>query len=187
MILGGIISGKIFFSEKFNSKKTLSLISVFIGLFLIYRSDITLIKSIYVFLALIAGLIVGFWNTLTKKVSGNYSEFQMMSLDQLATLVVCLIGSIMIGERLSPPSSYNTWFWIFIFALSGIVSIFLLIRGFKYVEAQVGSLILPMEIVFASIFGYLVFGEILKLNMYLGGLFILIAALLPVIKFQSSD
>lgn len=183
-ILGGIISGKVFFSEKLNRVKILSLIFVFIGLFLIYKSDIDLIKSIYVLFALVSGLLVGFWNTLTKKVSGKYSEFQMMSLDQVATLVVCLIGSVIIDEKLPPLSNYSIWIWILIFALSGIVTIFLLIRGFKYVEAQVGSLILPMEIIFASIFGYLVFGEILKMNTYIGGLFILTATVLPNIKLN---
>ena len=154
---------------------------------MIYKSDITLVKSIYVLFALFSGLLVGFWNTLTKKVSGKYSEFQMMSLDQSATLMVCLIGSVVAGEKLPPLSQYHIWIWLLIFALSTVVTIFLLIRGFKYVEAQVGSLILPMEIVFASIFGYLIFKEILKTNIYLGGLFILVAALLPALKFPKKN
>ena len=53
MILGGILSGKIFFSEKFDFPKVASLILVFIGLILIYGSDISLIANIYVFMALL--------------------------------------------------------------------------------------------------------------------------------------
>ncbi|SRR3989339_501887 len=187
MILGGIISGKIFFSERLNLNKVFSLVLVFIGLFLIYQSDITLVNNIYVLFALLSGLLVGFWNTLSKKVSGKYSEFQMMSLDQSTTLLVCFIGSTIAGEKLPAFYQYHSWIWILIFALSNVATMFLLIRGFKYVEAQIGSLILPLEIIFASIFGYLIFGEVLKINIYLGGLFILAAALLPALKFPKHD
>ena len=92
MIMGGIISGKIFFSEKFNLNKIFSIVLIFLGLILIYKSDLTLISNWYVFIALLSGLIVGFWNTLTKKVSSSYSEFQMMFLNSSSTLVVSLIG-----------------------------------------------------------------------------------------------
>lgn len=182
MITGGIISGKIFFSERFNIEKLMSMILILIGLVFIYQSDLTLITNGYVLLALISGLIVGFWNTLTKKVSGNYPEFQMIFLDGLSTLTVSLFGFLFIREVLPSINNTNPWFWIIAFALSGILSSFLLIRGFKYVEAQIGSLILPMELVFASIFGFLFFGEVLHLNVYLGGLLIFIAAILPIFK-----
>lgn len=186
MILGGIISGRVFFSEKLNLNKLLSLTLLFIGLFLIYRSDIIFAKNIYVLLALLSGLVVGFWNTLTKKVSGNYSEFQMMLLDGGTALVISLIGSIIIGERLPSISNYSPWLWILIYSVSAVLATIFLIRGFRYVEAQVGSLILPVEIVFGTVFGYLFLGEILKLNTYLGGLLILVAAFLPAIKLSKT-
>lgn len=182
MILGGILSGKIFFKESFSTNKMISLVLVFAGLYMIYRSDITLITSIYVLVALISGLIVGFWNTLTKKVSGNYPELQMILLDGSSTLTVSLIGLIVIHDVFPPVSNIGTWIWITGFAFSGILSSLFLIKGFKEVEAQVGSLILPMELIFASIFGYLFLGEVLKVNVYLGGLLILLAAILPALK-----
>jgi drug/metabolite transporter (DMT)-like permease len=181
MITGGILSGKIFFSEKFNLEKLASVILILIGLVFIYKSDLTLITNGYVLLALTSGLIVGFWNTLTKKVSGNYPEAQMMFLDGLSTLTVSLLGFVFIKETLPSFSNPSPWLWIVGFAVSGILSSFLLIRGFKYVEAQVGSLILPMELVFASIFGFLFLGEVLQFNVYLGGFLIFLAAILPVL------
>lgn len=186
MITGGIISGRIFFSEKFNLEKLASVVLILIGLVFIYKSDLTLITNGYVLLALVSGVIVGFWNTLTKKVSGSYPESQMIFLDGLSTLTICLLGFLFIKEPLPSFSNPNPWLWIVGFALSGILSSFLLIRGFKYVEAQVGSLILPMELVFASIFGFLFFGEVLKLNVYLGGLLIFMAAILPVFKLSTA-
>jgi len=151
---------------------------------MIYRSDITLITSVYVLVALISGLIVGFWNTLTKKVSGNYPELQMILLDGSSTLTVSLLGLLVVHEVLPPISNLGTWIWIVGFAFSGILSSLFLIKGFKEVEAQVGSLILPMELIFASIFGFVFLGEVLMVNVYLGGLLILLAAILP--TFNSS-
>ncbi len=50
-------------------------------------------------------------------------------------------------------------------------------KGFKYVQAQHGSLILPLELLFASIFGYIFFKEVLQISTYFGGLLILSAAI----------
>lgn len=185
MILGGMLSGKIFFSEKFNLSKGISLFLVLSGLYLIYRSDITLVSSIYVLVALISGLIVGFWNTLTKKVSGNYPELQMIFMDGFSTLIVGTIGLNVMKETIPAFDNLTPWFWIVSFTFAGILSSLLLIKGFKEVEAQAGSLILPMELVFASIFGLLFLDEVLKLNVYIGGLLILIAALIPALYFPT--
>ena len=68
------------------------------------------------------------------------------------------------------------------FAFANLTATYFLIKGFKTVEAQKGSLILPLEIVFASIIGYLIFNEILKPEVYFGGILILLAAILPALK-----
>jgi len=99
MITGGIVSGKIFFAEKLNAKKWISISLILIGLISIYRTDLTLINNKYMLLALLSGLIVGFWNTLTKKVSTNYGEFQMIFLDSFSTFIISLIGYFFIKER----------------------------------------------------------------------------------------
>ena len=186
MILGGIISGRIFFSEKSTPSKIFAILLVLVGLFIIYGSEINFIANIYVICALLSGLILGFWNTLSKKVSNNYSEFQMIILDCFSTVVIGLIGSIVMKESLPTIFDPNTWIWVVVFALVNICATFSIIRGFKNVEAQVGSIILPMEIVFASIFGFIFFKEVLKFNIYLGGFFILFAAIVSNLKLAKS-
>lgn len=187
MILGGILSGKIFFSERLNLKKLISLLLVIAGLFFIYNSDLSLVTSIYVIFALVSGLIVGFWNTLSKKVSHKYSELQMILMDGVSTFGISLVGFILLKEKLPDFSDSSSWIWIFVFAVSGLCASLLLIKGFKYVEAQVGSFILPMEILFAAIFGYVFFRELLSVNVYFGGLLILVAAILPSLKMSKEE
>jgi len=178
MIFGGFLSGKIFFSEKLTKPKSISLLFVLLGVFFIYKSDLQLVTNVYVVMALASGLMVGFWNTLTKKLSGNYSEFQMLLVDSLATFCVSFIGARFMYEAL-PVVSIIPWIWIMIFALATITTTFLLIRGFKNLEAQIGSLILPMEVVFATFIGYLLLGEVLDGWTYLGGTLIFFSTILP--------
>lgn len=179
MILGSFLSGKLFFGENLTRVKIASLFLVLLGLFFIYGSDIKLTTNIYVFFALLSGLLVGFWNTLTKKLSGNYSEFQMLLIDSLATFLVSFGGFKITSEFLPSLSNSGPWLWIIVFAFATITTTFLLIRGFKNLEAQIGSLILPMEVVFASFVGYFFLGEILSIWTYIGGLLIFISALYP--------
>ncbi len=176
MILGGIISGALFFSEKLSFNKVFSMALLLSGIFLIYGSDLTLAGNIYVLFALLAGMILGFWNTLTKKVSGHYSEYQMILLDSGTSLILCLLISIFLSEKIVPLTNFWPWIWIFVYSVFALGAGAFLIKGFKYVEAQVGSLIMPMEIVFGAIFGFLFFGEILRVNAYVGGIFIFTAA-----------
>lgn len=182
MIMGGILSGKVFFSEKISLSKVASVLLTIVGLTLIYSSDIALIKNWYVLIALFSGLIVGFWNTLTKKVSGTYPELQLILIDGLATFGVGLIGLTVAKEAVPSFLVVTAWLWIIAFAGAGILASFFLIKGFKVVEAQVGSLILPMELVFSSIFGIIFFNEILKTTEYFGGFLIFLAAISPVLK-----
>lgn len=182
MILGSFLSGKLFFKEKLSKVKITSLVLVLIGLAFIYGSDFKLVTNIYVFMALLSGLIVGFWNTLTKKLSGNYSELQMLLIDSCAVALVSFIGFKFGGEVLPALTNTVPWFWIIIFAFATISTTVLLIRGFKNLEAQIGSLILPMEVVFASFVGYLFLGEVLSVWTYVGGAFIFTSALWPYLK-----
>lgn len=179
MILGSFLSGKLFFSERLTRPKIISLVLVLSGLTFIYGFDVRLTTNIYVFFALLSGLIVGFWNTLTKKLSGNYSEFQMLFVDSFATSIVSFGGFKYFAETLPSFKNLRVWCWITIFALATISTTFLLIRGFKKLEAQIGSLILPMEVVFASLVGYLFLGEVLSVWTYLGGGLIFISSLYP--------
>ena len=141
-----------------------------------------MITNIYVILSLITGLLIGFRNTLSKKVSGKYPELQMIILDSSSSLTIGLIGSLIHQEILPPISNLSPWLWLIGFAFANLTATYFLIKGFKTVEAQKGSLILPLEIVFASIIGYLIFNEILKPEVYFGGILILLAAILPALK-----
>jgi len=184
-ILGGILSGKIFFSEKLSTNKIFSVVMLLAGLLLIYGSNLKSGGNFYMVLALLSGFIVGFWNTLTKKVSGNYSSFQMILLDNGTSLVLCFSASLLLSEKLVPLSNTTSWLWIFAFSVAALAAGIFMIKGFKEVEAQIGSLIMPMEIVFGTAFGYIFLHEVLRMNTYIGGFLIFLAAIIS--TFNKSE
>ncbi|KKR06136.1 MAG: hypothetical protein UT34_C0001G0176 [candidate division WS6 bacterium GW2011_GWF2_39_15] len=181
MIISSFLSGVVFFKEKLNLEKALSLICVLIGITFIYGSNLSFVTNIYVIFALFSGFVIGLWNTLTKKLSGNYSEEQMIFSDNTLTFVICLVVAIINAETFPSIGNYMSYVWLVAFSLITLTTGVLIVRGFNKVEAQVGSLIVPMEIVFGSIVGYLFLNETLSKEMYFGGLFILLAATLPYI------
>lgn len=179
MVVGGFITGKIFFGERLSLVKAISLIFALIGLGIIYSSSFEFGKIVYVFFALISGLLTGIWNTLSKKVSGKYPELELVFLNGFFAFVVSVFGGLLFREPLLVFAMNASWFWIFLFAITQIAAIYLLVLGFKNLEAQIGSLIMPLEVIFAALFGFLFFGEILPAGVYLGGIFIALAAFLP--------
>jgi len=72
-----------------------------------------------------------------------------------------------------------SWIWIGVYAVVQIINVKLIVYGFKNIEAQIGSIILPVEIIFATIFSFLVFKEVPTTLTILGGFLIIFAAIIP--------
>lgn len=182
MILSGIAVGSIFFREQFSLAKLTAFGLVLVGLSLIYSFSITPNQLLYLALALISGTLTGFWNTFSKKISGDYSNPQMLFFDSMLSVFFAFFGGIFVGEKIPSLTIGAGWWPMLGFVLTNFIASNSVIHGFRHLEAQVGSLILPIEIIFATLFGYLIFGEVLMTQVLLGGLFILIASILPSIE-----
>jgi|GEM_PF-498798 len=178
MIASGLLVGSLLFKEKLTIEKILSLILSVVGLILIYSLSIDRSLIIYSLFAVIAGAVTGTWNTLSKKISGNYSNFQMLLFDTGASAVIAGSIAIMLSDKVPRLELSTTWLAMLGFVVIGFIGSNGVVLGFRYIEAQLGSLILPIEIVFAAIFGYLIFGELPSLGSLVGGICILIATLI---------
>lgn len=179
MIASGFISGRLFFGERMNMTKTIALLFAIIGLFVIFRFTISSSQVIFLFFAAIGGFLTGIWNTISKKFSDKYHNNQLVLMDAISSVAVALAGALLLREYLPVGSMGSSWTWIGIYAVVQTINVGLMVYGFKNVEAQIGSLILPVEIIFAAIFSYLAFGEIPTKYAVIGGIFIIAAAVLP--------
>lgn len=181
-IVSGFLSGKILFKEKINLIKLISLVLIFFAIYLIYSCVVQTNQLVFVLFALMAGLASGLWNTLSKKFSSFYSSFQLAFVDAFVCFVICLLLSLCFKEPLPQLVPSSPWLWIILFSLITVATVNLSIYGFRQVEAQLGTIIMPLQIMFGSFFGWLILKEALSLATILGGIMIFIGATLPSIS-----
>jgi drug/metabolite transporter (DMT)-like permease len=179
MIISGFIFGNLFFKEKITKLKILSLLLSVSGLLIIYFLDLQKLNSIFIIFPLISGFLVGLWNIFTKKVSDKFDNSQMVWTDSIVAVIVGLCGAFLFKENLPSLSFSIAWITILIYAIAQIFTVNLIIYGFKHLEAQVGSLIMPIEVIFGSLFAYLVFKQVMPVTTIIGGLLIASAAAIP--------
>lgn len=60
---------------------------------------------------------------------------------------------------------------------------FFTVYGFKRLEAQIGTLVMPMEVFFAALFGFIFYRETLTILTILGGLLIISGIVIPNLRF----
>jgi len=82
-------------------------------------------------------------------------------------------GTLMIGVFKIP--SFQISIYIIISALLGLGGQIFITSGYKYIEANMGSIISTSRIIFAAILGISVFGDKINLELILGGLLILLS------------
>lgn len=122
-------------------------------------------------------------NPLTSKlISKKFSSIQISTIIWTSSFLVCLPMSFLLNERQIIPTIDVHWISMLIFAVAGLLAFYLLVEGYKKVDATIGGLIGLLEVVFGILFGFLFFKEALTADIIIGSLIILIAAMLPNIK-----
>jgi drug/metabolite transporter (DMT)-like permease len=173
------ILGRVLFGEKPSKITYLALILALVGMWLVYSVslDAHLIK--YIWIALIGGVGAAGWNILSKKISDHYSATQLNGLDCLFVALITSVASLAMKEAWVMPSLTTPWLANLLFLVMFLFTGNLVINGFKNIDAQRGSLIMLLEIVFAIIVGQIFFHESLTVIGMLGGGLIIVAAAIP--------
>lgn len=179
----GFLSGAIFFGEKVSRLEAFSLGISLLGLILLYSVGgvaADLLK--YVIWAFVGGMGAAIWNTFSKKISGTYSATQVNGLDFAVFSLLMMILSLIQGESWMGPALNFTWLANLLFVIMFVVTGQLMIFGFKHLDAQKGSLIMLLEVVFGAIIGLIFYQETLGFGAIVGGLLILLGAVLPQLR-----
>jgi drug/metabolite transporter (DMT)-like permease len=171
--------GRLFLNERINLAKLISLLLAFGGLLILFGFSFAQFSILAFALAAVNGIASGGEVSTTKKSSQKFSSLQIGIYVWLGVLVTHLPLSIMFGERQILPALTMVWFAMLGFALAGLASFWLVIEGYKYVDASIGGLIGLLEIIFGVVFGILIFHEHVTVSILLGGGLIIIAAMLP--------
>jgi drug/metabolite transporter (DMT)-like permease len=179
LTIGGYILGKGFFNERITRLKLVSLVLAILGMSYLFHFSLKVTDILPALLAVLAGSMGAIEVVLSKKISDRYSTLQIL----ISIFLVMLIGNMSLSffyhEALLSLTTIIPWLAQFgyIFAML-FASIFVFI-GYKDVEPSVGGLIGLSEILFAVLFGVLLFRESLTLPVLIGGALITVAASLP--------
>lgn len=175
----GYIAGSFLLNEKLNATKLIAIIITIVGLLLICGEQIYTTKASFLLLGLMSGIVGGLWFVLPKLISNSYPKLQLIILDALGILVVNFLLS-QYNQQAIPPFNFSAaWLGILMYGITQIVADFLVIYGFRLVEAHVGSLILPLEVVFGIVLAYFIFYETLSTFTMVGGILVLTGSIIP--------
>lgn len=178
IILSGYIFGYILYQERFTKLKVFAAILSVVGMALILSVAWQTQNLLYMLMALAAGLAGGFWYTATAKLK-QFSNMQLVFWDALIIFSLTFIISIVAGQHIPKPQFNLSWLGVVLFAVTDVVAVRFTVYGFQKLESHLGNLIMPLEIVFGAIFGFLFFRQVMPFTAWIGGLLIFTAALLP--------
>lgn len=184
--IGGYFLGRLIFKEKITGIKIISLILCLVGLFTIFSFSIDSSKIVYLLLSFIAGFCTASWNIFSKKISSKYPITEILFVDFVLTFAISLLMASYLKESISQPNFSVPWIGIVLFAFAAIGATFLTILGFRYMEAQSGTVVMLLEAVFGILFGWLFFKEILSIYSIIGGALIIFGIVLPNLKTQKT-
>lgn len=189
-VITSYVVGKFFLGEKITGAKLASLILAFLGLFLIFGISLKYFTFLALFMAALNGIASGGEVATTKKTTHKFSSLQIGIYVWAGILVTHLPLSLLFGETQLVPGFNFVWLSMLAFALVGLGAFWLVIEGFKFVDASIGGLIGLIEIIAGIAFGIMLFGEKLTVYTILGGAIIILAAMLPdlitILKRRSS-
>jgi drug/metabolite transporter (DMT)-like permease len=171
--------GWIFLSEKMSRVKIVSLFLSLIGLGFTFGLSLATFSVGALLLAAFSGMASGGEVATSKKSTVHYSSLQITFYSWILILATHFPASLFFEEKQISPSFNAEWLAMLGYAASGLGGFWLVIEGFKHVDASLGSLIGLLEILFAVVFGVLFFNDHITIEVLLGGLVIILAAVLP--------
>lgn len=183
-IITGWVVGTFFFKEKLTAEKWVSLLLVLIGIALFAFPFSNSSINLGFIAGVLSGVLDGAANGFRKDLAGKISKVVLVALTAVGGV---LVSGFMMGyfnQSISFLSSISTTAWIIggLFGALLVVVNYLLLVGFKNFDLGLGSIVLSLELFFALLFGAMVFGEFPTSREMAGGVFILVANIVPNLK-----
>lgn len=181
LILSGGLFGILFFKEKVTLIKLSSLFITAIGLILIYSNQSSLTFNWYFIVAIIGGIGGSLWSVFSRPITNNYSLKQLVVMDSMITFILALSISLLLHEPIQMLKVDQKLLAVIYLGFTQVFTGQLVARGFKAVDAQVGSMILLNDTIFGILFAYFFFQELVPIVVIIGGVCIFLSSILPII------
>ena len=162
-----------FLGEKIYIYRTLALILGFSGMLVIIRPGFVDI-SIGVYMVLFSALLWSINIIITKKISKDDSAITILAYQSIFMSLLSFFIVVFFWEM----PSLKTFIYLILAAMCGTVLHLALNHAFKLVDVSMTQPYSFLNLVFASIIGYFVFGEIPDLYTWIGALIIFAGVLI---------
>ena len=175
------ILGMIVFKEKINKTGLISLFLVLIGLmFLGYPFSLSTLNFGFL-IAFAGGVLDSVGHVLRKGFGEKVDKFILVFLTAVGGILVSGAMIIFSKDALNffPQISSTGWIIGGIFGFSLVAVNYLLLQGFQNFALSLGSIVLVAELFFATVFGMIFLKEFPTRMELIGGIFILVASVLP--------
>lgn len=181
--------GFIILKDKMNKFNIISLIVSFIALLLLFQPTSFVTWKLGAAFAFLSAVSTASYLIALKKLPEYRASYLMLINTFLGMLCVGILGIIVEHSFYFTGGithvSFNTWLVTIIFGIDNFAAWIAMTKGFEYFQATSASVILLSEIVFGVFFAFLFFQEIPTTATFIGGLLILFASILVILKGES--
>ncbi len=178
-LITSLIASIFIFKEGFSIKKRLSFILAMFGVILfVYPSGIQAIDIGMSFTA-IAGISDVITNSMKKTLSGKVDRFILVFYQMLAGIVVGI--TLLIGYReytLLHSFTPEAVGMLLFFSLNFFLLSYLTIYGFQHFDLNLGTIVLSLEFVFASLAGYFLYHEQLSFYQIIASISLIVSIIM---------
>lgn len=147
------------------------------GMILVTNFYSTQLNWLGIVAAVVSGFGVGVDLIVSKYLKASTIHIALWTWSAAAISNVIIV--LLIGATVPATSSYGLWSIVVLFAATSLFSSYFSISGVKLINAGLAGLLGLLEIVFAIIFGIVLFDEPLTRVILLGSVCIIIAAAIP--------
>ncbi len=176
-VLAAYILGWAINRELITGTKRVSLALGLLGLVAVYFSSLNFINTAALSLAVLSGIVAAVDIIALQKL--KFGVLQAAGLSWLAVAITSLPLAFAFHETLPSLSQAGAWMYLLIFAATSLLASWIHTTGLRKVEANIVGLFGLLEIVFAVIFGMLLFNENLGAVQIVGIVLILVACAVP--------
>jgi drug/metabolite transporter (DMT)-like permease len=177
-ILFSLLLGITIFKEKLTAQKSLSVLLVLSGFYFFIQPNGLKNIDLGMVFGIVAGLFDTISNAFRKHLAGKLDRVVLTLVPQIGGILVATILMVMFGGLALPVISTTNWFVGLLFGSMIFMINYLTLYGFQHFDLNLGTIAISTEVVFATLFGWLVFAEVPRsLDIY-GGLFIVLAIII---------
>lgn len=180
------IMGLIILKDKLNQYNWIALVLTFIALLLLFQPNAISTWKLGGVFAILSAIGQALYVVLRKKLPAYPANFMMFANTGLGVVTVGILAFFLEQSFYTSGAigkvSLNGWLITILFGVLNFGAWFTLTKGFEYVNAATGSMVLLLELLLGVIFAFFFFQEIPTMLTLTGGALITIASIMVIKK-----